>query len=64
MELISISFLGCTLGKQLVIIERCQFLNNIGVSKNNREVIIVNYPVCDYERKMAEYSQYKSSQNS
>ena len=46
-ELMSISFLHCSLGKHLVTIEQCQFLNNSGVSQNNNSgVITVMYPWC------------------
>ena len=36
----------CSLGKHLVTIEGCQFLNNSGVSQNNSEMIAVMYPWC------------------
>ena len=46
-ELMSISFLHSSLGKHLVTIEQCQFLNNSGVSQNNNSgVITVMYPWC------------------
>ena len=44
--LISIRFLQCNSGKHLVTIERCQFLNNSGVSKNSSGMITVMYPMC------------------
>ena len=47
-ELISIAFLDCSSGNQLVTIRRCQFLNNSGVSQNNNSAVItVMYPQCD-----------------
>ena len=46
-ELMGISFLRCSLGKHLVTIEQCQFINNSGVSQNNNSgVIPVMYPCC------------------
>ena len=45
-ELISISFLYCSLGEHLVTIEGCQFLNNSGVSQNNSGMITVMFPWC------------------
>ena len=45
-ELISISFLYCSLGEHLVTIAGCQFLNNSGVSQDNSGMITVMYPWC------------------
>ena len=47
-DLISISFLGCSEGKhlQLVTIQGCQFLNNSGVSRGDNGIISVIYPWC------------------
>ena len=44
-ELIAITFICYSSGKQLVTVERCQFLNNSGISQGSSGVITVNYPL-------------------
>ena len=46
-ELMSIRFFYCSLGKHLVSINGCLFLNNSGVSQKNSGVITVMYPWCN-----------------